>query len=98
MNRRRMLLILCLALLLAALAAGGTAAQTSPSYNLEWHTIGAGGGSSSSASYAVGGMAGQILSGASPLSSASYVVRGGFVGGGGFETIYTIYLPLVTKG
>jgi len=47
--------------------------------------------------YAVHGLAGQTLNGASLPSSASYVVRGGYVSGGGFETIHAIYLPLVSK-
>jgi hypothetical protein len=101
MNRKRAVTILALAILAAALTVGGAvlrsvtpaAAQTSASYNLEWHVIGGGGQPVASASYAVSSTAGQGA--ASPPYSASghYAVSGGYW----FTQIYKVYLPLVFR-
>jgi hypothetical protein len=97
MNGKRHTIVLAAVVLLMMLSlGGGVLAQTSPSYNLEWHTIGGGGGPASSASYALHGVVGQMLGADALSSSASYVVRGGYVVG--FQMSYTIYLPLVSKG
>jgi hypothetical protein len=98
MKSKQIIPILVLLLLLGAWALGSVArAQSSPNYNLEWHTLGGGGGTAASDNYVLGGLAGGIISGAAPPASDNYVVRGGFVGGSGFANIYRLYLPLVTK-
>ncbi len=87
-------LILILSIVLVVLIAGSAAlAQTSPSYNLEWHVIGGGGHPATSAHYAVNSTAGQGA--ASPLYSASpsFVVSGGYW----FRPTYANYLPLVLR-
>jgi len=88
-----------LVVLLAAVAIGGSAlAQTSPSYNLEWHVIGGGGQPASSASYAVNSTAGQGAASQPYSISPSYVVSGGYWFGEGFSPlIYLIHLPVVLK-
>jgi hypothetical protein len=87
-------LILVLGAVVVVLIAGGVAlAQTSPSYNLEWHVIGGGGQPVASAHYAVNSTAGQGA--ASPLysASASYVVSSGYW----FRPTYATYLPLILR-
>jgi len=98
MNRKRALVMLALGLLLVALAVGSAAlAQTSASYNLEWHVIGGGGQPVSSAHYAVNSTAGQGA--ASPACSvgSNYVVSGGYWFGDGITIVYPVYFPLVFK-
>jgi hypothetical protein len=98
MKRKHVYLALALMALLIVLVAGNAAlAQTSPSFNLEWNTLGGGGGPASSSSYAVHSTMGQAASGASPPSGDNYRVSGGFWGGGGFEQYYQIYLPIVLR-
>jgi hypothetical protein len=92
--KRSSTLVLALAALLTVLAVGGTIlAQTSPSYNLEWHVIGGGGQPVGSASYAVNSTAGQGAASPPYSISASYAVSGGYW----FRTSYGIYLPLVLR-
>lgn len=106
MNRKRKIIVLALIALLLAVGLAGAilrdavpaAAQTSPSYNLEWHVVAGGGGVASSVSYRVSGVIGQALSGESSPSSTNYRVEGGFEGGGGFSILRGIYLPQVLKG
>ena len=94
MKRRAVFAILIVVGLVAAAAIGGSAlAQTSPSYNLEWHVIGGGGQPVSSTSYAVNSTAGQGAASPPYLASASYVVSGGYW----FTPMYAIYLPIVLK-
>jgi hypothetical protein len=98
MKRKGFSLVLALAILVVVLTVGGAAlAQSSASYNLEWHALGGGGGPASSDSYAVHSIAGQTASGASPLSSDSYELTGGYWGGGGFQQWYLIHLPVVLR-
>ena len=92
--KRSMIFVLALAVLLTTLAVGGAVlAQTSPSYNLEWHVIGGGGQPAASAHYLVNSTAGQGA--ASPPYSASghYVVSGGYW----LAQVYKVYLPLVLR-
>ena len=92
--KRKGMLTVSLTVLLAAVVIGGLAlAQTSPSYNLEWHVIGGGGQPVSSASYAVNSTAGQGAASPPYSASASYVVSGGYW----FTPMYAIYLPIVLK-
>ena len=94
MNRKHACLLLALLLLLGTLTFGVISlAQTSASYNLEWHVIGGGGGPLSSASYVVNGTVGQGA--ASPPYSAGdrYVVSGGYW----FTPVYRIYLPVLIR-
>lgn len=95
MNRKHILVIAALVTLLASLVVGSAVlAQTSASFNLEWHVIGGGGEPVTSAHYAVNSTAGQGL--ASPLYSisSSYAVSSGYWFRGDF---YSIYLPLILR-
>lgn len=69
-------------------------AQTAAGFNLEWNSMGSGGGEASSAKYRLLGTIGQGVAGPPAASSASYVLSSGywFVDRGGI-----IYLPLVQK-
>jgi hypothetical protein len=98
MNRKGALLILGLVALLVALVAGGAAlAQTSASYNLEWHVIGGGGQPIGSAHYLVHSTAGQDAA-SPPLSlSASYAVSGGYWYGDISSAFQGLYLPVVLR-
>lgn len=81
--------------LLLVVAVGTTVlAQSSASFDLEWHVIGSGGGESSSASYHVNGTIGQSIAGPPTTGSASFVVSSGywFV-----EIGHTIYLPTILR-
>ena len=92
--KRKGMLTVSLIFLLAAVVIGGPAlAQTSPSYNLEWHVIGGGGQPVSSANYVVNSTAGQGAASPPYSASASYVVSGGYW----FTPVYGIYLPVVLK-
>ena len=101
MKCKRALAIVALAVVLPALALGSAVvdraspalAQTSASYNLEWHVIGGGGQPVSSASYAVNSTAGQGAASQPYSTSGHYVVSGGYW----FAQIYKVYLPLVAK-
>ena len=105
MKAKRFLLPGSLVLLLVVLAVGSgalhlaspAAAQTSASYNLEWHVVGGGGGPVTSASYTVNSTAGQKA--ASPPYSANshYTVSGGYWFSGSPTPIWQIYLPLVFR-
>jgi type IV secretory pathway protease TraF len=92
-------IILAIALLLLALSGAvlqtaiPTMAQTSASYNLEWHVIGGGGQPVSSASYVVDSTAGQGAASPPYSVSTSYVVSGGYW----FTPMYHIHLPVVLK-
>ena len=86
--------ILILTVVLLLLIAGGAAlAQTSPSYNLEWHVIGGGGHAVSSASYVVDSTAGQGAASPAYSTSVSFRVSGGYW----FSTAYFIHLPQVLR-
>ena len=86
--------ILILSVLLAVLVGGGVAlAQTSASYNLEWHVIGGGGQPASSAHYAVNSTAGQGAASPPLSTSAHYAVSGGYW----YREVYAIYLPVVLR-
>jgi hypothetical protein len=101
MNRKRAFVILALAVLLPALAMGSAflrratpvVAQTSASYNLEWHVIGGGGQPAASADYAVNSTAGQGAASPAYSTSGHYVVSGGYW----FAQMYKVYLPLVAR-
>jgi hypothetical protein len=94
MNRKNAFSLSVLAVLLAVMMAGGTAlAQTSPSYDLEWHVIGGGGQPVSSAHYAVNSTAGQGAASPPFSSSAHYVISGGYW----FRPSYAVHLPLVLR-
>jgi ABC-type glycerol-3-phosphate transport system substrate-binding protein len=92
--KKSTILLLALAALLAMLAiGGGVLAQSSASYNLEWHVIGGGGQPVASANYAVNSTVGQGAASPPYSASSSYVVSGGYW----FIETHQIYLPLVTK-
>ena len=97
--KRKAAFTVCVMVLLAAVAIGGSAlAQTSASYNLEWHVIGGGGQPVSSASYAVNSTAGQGAASPPYSISPSYVVSGGYWFGEGFSPlIHFTHLPVVLK-
>jgi hypothetical protein len=97
---RTKILVLCavvpalaLALALALTLVGSVLAQTSPSYNLEWHVIGGGGQPVGSAHYAVNSTAGQGAASPPCSTSAHYTVSGGYW----FSIVYRVYLPLVLR-
>lgn len=94
---RRLLILLGVALLLAS-AAGLTWAQTG--YELIWWTVDAGGAHlSSDGGYVLLGTAGQPDAG-QPLSSASYLLTGGFWSGAPAVPPtgeYAIFLPLALR-
>lgn len=95
MNRKHVLVIAALAALLAGLVVGSAVlAQTSASYNLEWHVIGGGGEPVTSAHYAVNSTAGQGAASPPYSISSSYAVSGGYWFGADF---YSIYLPLIIR-
>jgi hypothetical protein len=94
-------LLLALLVLVGVLAAGGMVlrntapalAQTSTSYNLEWHVIGGGGLAVSSAHYVVNSTAGQGAASPPYSASGNYVVSGGYW----FRQTYRSYLPLIFR-
>jgi hypothetical protein len=95
MKPERSLVMLVLVLLLVMLAVGGVAlAQTSGSYNLEWHVIGGGGQPATSAHYAVNSTAGQGAASPPYSASANYMVSSGYW----FGLLYEKYLPLILRG
>jgi len=94
--RRYRVLFLSLALLASALlvatvlAAGG--------YDLSWHTVDGGGGTSSGGNYVLSGTIGQPDAGT--LSGGTYNLIGGFWGrvGGGMDIgEYRLYLPVIMR-
>jgi hypothetical protein len=98
MIRRQTLLVLVLVAFTLSLAVGGAAlAQTSASFNLEWHVIGGGGHPVTSASYVVNSTIGQGA--ASPPFSfcGDYAVSGGYWFGEDIPVISKYYLPLVLR-
>jgi hypothetical protein len=82
--------------LLLLVAGSGALAQTSASYNLEWHVIGGGGQPVTSTHYMVNSTAGQGAASPPYSFSGNYVVSGGYWFGAG-PTISNLYLPLVLK-
>ena len=68
-------------------------AQTSDSYNLEWHTLGGGGRPVASASYLVNSTAGQGAASPPSSSGPNYVVSSGYW----FVPRYPVYLPLIVR-
>jgi len=98
MKQKRVFMAFLIVLLAVVVIGGPALAQTSPSYNLEWHVIGGGGQPVSSASYAVNSTAGQGAASQPYSISPSYVVSGGYWFGEGFSPlIYLIHLPVVLK-
>jgi hypothetical protein len=96
MKLGRMALALALAALLLIPVAGAVVAQSSASYNLEWHVIG-GGEPVSSASYTVNSTIGQAAGSPSYPASSHYAVSGGYWFGDGITIRYPIYLPIVVR-
>ena len=110
MNHTRTSWLLLATGILAIAALGGVvlqptapvAAQTSASYNLEWHAIGGGGQAVSSASYRVNGTVGQAVTSPRPPqpqypASAHFVINQGYWFGDGLTIRWPVYLPLVTR-
>jgi hypothetical protein len=105
MKAKRFLLPGGLVLLVAILSLGGSAlhlaspaaAQTSTSYNLEWHVVGGGGGPLTSTSYAVNSTAGQKAASPPHSESSHYAVSGGYWFGGSLAPTWQVYLPLVFR-
>jgi len=70
----------------------GIASSQAQNYNIDWHVIGSGGGSSASSSYEINGTAGQPIVGGS--SSASYSIEAGYwIGGSVSAPSEYPYLP-----
>jgi hypothetical protein len=93
MAHKRTLLLALVALAMMVGTGSAALAQTSASYNLEWHVIGGGGQPVSSAHYAVNSTAGQGAASPPLATSAHYAVSGGYW----YSGVYTIYLPLVLR-
>ena len=93
--RKRPLIVCALLLVALMVTLGGASAQTSASFNLEWHVIGGGGEPVSSAHYMVNSTAGQGVASPPYSQSASYVVCAGYW----CERFLTIdvFLPLLLK-
>ena len=90
-------MILMLAVLLTTVTVGGAVlAQTSASYNLEWHVIGGGGQPVASTHYLVNSTAGQAAASPPYSFSTHYVVSGGYWFSGGLA-LYWVHLPLVAR-
>ncbi len=98
MKPKQIFMVLALIALLFALVAGAVLAQTSASYNLEWHVIGGGGEPVTSANYTVNSTAGQGSASPPYSVSSSYAVSGGYWFGDGITILYSIYLPIVLRG
>jgi hypothetical protein len=94
MNKR---VLIATGLLLVGLIVtlGGASAQTSASFNLEWHVIGGGGQPVSSANYIVNSTAGQGVASPPYSLSASYVVCGGYWCSPSLTI--DVFLPLVLR-
>jgi len=93
MAHKKTLLLALLALVMMIGAGSVALAQTSASYNLEWHVIGGGGQTVGSANYAVNSTFGQGAASPPLATSAHYAVSGGYW----YSGVYTIYLPLVLR-
>ena len=93
--KKRLLVILILLLALGMTIGGVALAQTGGLYDLSWHTIDGGGGTSTGSNYTVSGTIGQFDAGTTTLSGGNFTVSGGFWSA---NTQYKIYLPLVLKG
>ena len=92
---RWFLLLAAAALLLAVIWKSPAAvAQTGGGYDLSWHTVDGGGGTSSGGGYTVTGTAGQPDTGT--LSGGSYTVAGGFWAGLA-QALHNLFLPLVRR-
>ena len=97
MRRNALVLIGALIIISGLLTIGGAVwAQTSASYNLEWHVIGGGGRPVASANYAVNSTAGQGLASPPYSVSGSYAVSGGYWSG--HSLAVSVYLPMLVKG
>lgn len=93
---RRIALLCLLALLVLGVGAGHSAlAQTSASYNLEWHVIAGGGQPVSSSHYRLNGTVGQGVASPPLATSASYRLSAGYW----FRGIvpWRIYMPVVMR-
>jgi hypothetical protein len=96
-RRNALVLIGALIIISGLLTIGGAVwAQTSASYNLEWHVIGGGGRPVASANYAVNSTAGQGLASRPHAVSGSYAVSGGYWSG--HSLAMSVYLPMLVKG
>ena len=94
MSWKHICVILTLAVLLVTSAVDGTAlAQTSTSYNLEWHVIGGGGQPLASTHYVVHSTIGQGAASPPYSTGSQYAVSGGYW----FAPNYRIYLPLAFR-
>ncbi len=94
MKRNKQLLLLIVALLLILTAGAALLAQSSASYNLDWHVIGSGGSESNSASYRVNGTVGQSLASPPESGSASFEMSSGYWV---LPPFLPVYLPLITS-
>ena len=97
MKHNHRAIFLALAAMLLLLTAGAVVlAQTSASFNLEWHVIGSGGGESGSANYQVNGTIGQSVASPPTSGSANYKASSGYwFADTGTGT--TIYVPTLLK-
>ena len=68
---------------------------SSPSYQLNWDVVSAGGSTMQSASFTMYSTTGQNVT--TTMSGSTYTLENGFWHGV-FENIYDIFLPLITKG
>lgn len=93
--KKRILIASALLLALLIITLGGAWAQTSASFNLEWHVIGGGGQPLSSAHYMVNSTAGQGVASPPYSLSASYVVCAGYWCSPALTI--DVFLPLVLR-
>ncbi len=94
MTRKKMALWTAAAILLLGLGSVALA-QSSSGFQLNWHLVGSGGGSATSAEYQVNGSIGQALAGPPQASSASYRVESGYWVGTSAEG--KVLVPVVFK-
>lgn len=94
MNRKPQAILALLLLLPLLIMGTAVMAQTSPSFNLEWHVIANGGQESISASYRVNGTFGQSTASQPIASGNSFIVSSGYWF---IETGETVYLPLIVR-
>lgn len=94
MHRKMVAICLLLLVLFGIVIAGQpTVAQSSSSYNLEWHVIGGGGHPVSSTSYSANSTIGQSVASPPSSSSTNYTVNGGYW----FTPLFSIYMPTIHK-
>jgi hypothetical protein len=93
MNKRWILIAASL-VLLGLIAAGTALASSGGDYVLDWYTIDGGGGSSSGGVYSLSGTIGQPDAGG--MGGGNYDLSGGFWSGI-IETLYKLFLPLITR-